>query len=135
MATWDGARRNLHNLADERRTLQATDLLISDALQYVIQSINEKPGWQAGSPNCWIENSAFPRPMSAVLNPDGVQGDTDLINGGAARDGGINIPRQETKDRLREIKTAIVSMDAPFEEKADVCELVDGFLDRLSDDV
>jgi hypothetical protein len=48
MATWDGARRNLHNLADERRTLQATDMLISDALQYVIQSINEKPGGQAG---------------------------------------------------------------------------------------
>lgn len=76
-----------------------------------------------------------PRPMSVVLRPDGVQGDIDLINNGAPRDGRTMIPRQEIKDRLREIGTAIVSMDAPLEEKADVCELVEGFLDRLDEDV
>jgi hypothetical protein len=74
-------------------------------------------------------------PMSAVLCSDGVQGDAYLIDSGSARCGRTTISPQEIKDRLREIETAIVSMDAPFEEKADVCELVEGFLDRLSEDV
>ena len=83
----------------------------------------------------WIENGTFPRPMSAVLRSDGVQGDTCLVDNGVPLDGRTMIPRQEIKDRLREIETAIVSMDASLEEKADVCELVEGFLDRLDEDV